>query len=65
MLVDMKAFLNASEVARLLGVNRATVSRWAQKGIIPGVLRPERTRQWHIPLDAYNKLVRSSRQGRP
>lgn len=60
MLQGMKAFLNASEVARLLRVNRATVSRWIHKGVIPGALRPTNTRQWRIPLDAYDKLVRST-----
>lgn len=58
----MKAFLNASEVARLLRVNRATVSRWIQKGVIPGALRPDHTRQWRIPLDAYDKLLKAAKQ---
>ena len=60
MLYFMKAFLNASEVVKLLRVDRATVSRWVRKGIIPGV-RLENTRQWRIPLDAYNKLVKASK----
>ena len=35
----MKAYLNASEVAKLLNVDRATVSRWLNKGLIPQAVR--------------------------
>jgi len=59
MLIFMKAYLNASEVAKLLRVDRATVSRWAKRGVIKGAIRPDNTRQWRIPLDAYDKLVNS------
>ncbi len=62
MLTIMKAYLNALEVARLLKVDRATVSRWAKRGVIKGAIRPVNTRQWRIPLEAYDKLVRSGRQ---
>jgi excisionase family DNA binding protein len=61
MLIFMKAYLNASEVAKLLRVDRATVSRWAKKGVIKGAIRPVNTRQWRIPLDAYDKLTKSGR----
>jgi excisionase family DNA binding protein len=61
MLIVMKAYLNASEVAKLLRVDRATVSRWVKKGIIPGAIRPHDTGQWRIPLEAYDKLVKSNR----
>jgi excisionase family DNA binding protein len=57
MLVGMKAYLNASEVAKLLGVDRATVSRWVKRGVIQGAIRPGKAQQWRIPLEAYNKLV--------
>ena len=33
---SMKAYLNASEVAKLLKLNRATVARWAQQGKFKG-----------------------------
>ena len=62
MLIVMKAYLNASEIAKLLRVDRATVSRWAKSGVIKGAIRPDNTRQWRIPLEAYNKLVNGSRQ---
>lgn len=58
MLVGMKAYLNASEVAKLLGVNRATVSRWVKRGVIQGAIRPGKAHQWRIPLDVYDKLVK-------
>lgn len=61
MLIFMKAYLNASEIAKLLRVDRATVSRWVKKGIIQGAIRPTNTRQWRIPLEAYDKLVKSDR----
>jgi excisionase family DNA binding protein len=58
----MKAYLNASEVARTLGVNRATVSRWVKKGVIKGAVRAAENQQWRIPLEAYTKLQKSGRQ---
>jgi excisionase family DNA binding protein len=52
----MKQFLNASEVAKLLGVDRATVIRWIKKGAISGVVRPPGSQQWKIPLSAYERM---------
>ena len=57
MLVAMKVYLNASEVAKLLNVNRATVTRWAQRGMLKGAVRVEGTYQWRIPLSTYEELV--------
>ena len=54
----MKAYLNASEVAKLLNVDRATVARWLQKGLIPGAIRVQGRQQWRIPLSAYEGLVK-------
>ncbi len=62
MLIFMKVYLNASEIAKLLRVDRATVSRWVKKGVIQGAIRPSNTSQWRIPLEAYDKLVKGSRQ---
>jgi excisionase family DNA binding protein len=53
----MKSFLTANELARLLNVDRATVTRWIRRGIISGVHRPKGTRNWRIPLVAYQALV--------
>ncbi len=57
MLLAMRAYLNASEVAKLLKVNRATVARWAQKGLLKGAVRVQGTFQWRIPLSTYAELV--------
>jgi excisionase family DNA binding protein len=54
----MKAFLNASEVARMLNVDRATVSRWIMKGVIKGVRRPDNTQQWRIPFSSVEALLK-------
>ena len=61
MLTGMKAYLNASEVARMLGVDRTTVSRWVKRGVIQGAIRPGKAHQWRIPLEAYNKLIQRGR----
>ena len=54
----MKQYLNAAEVAKLLGVDRATVSRWIRKGLISGVQRPNGSQQWRIPLASYEELIK-------
>ncbi len=54
----MKAYLNASEVAKLLNVDRATVSRWIKKGVLKGVFRPDQNQQWRIPLSSYEELMK-------
>lgn len=53
----MKAFLSASEVAKLINVDRATVTRWIKKGMVKGVIRPEGSQQWRIPIAAYQELL--------
>lgn len=54
----MKAYLNASEVAKLLNVDRATITRWVKKGVIKGAQRPSNTQQWRIPLASYEELLK-------
>jgi predicted site-specific integrase-resolvase len=54
----MKAYLNASEIARLLKVNRATITRWAKKGIFKGAIQVKGTHQWRIPLSSYEEVVK-------
>ena len=54
----MKAYLNASEVAKLLNVDRATVARWIKKGVIKGVFRPDDQQQWRIPFSSYEELLK-------
>jgi excisionase family DNA binding protein len=55
---EMKAYLNASEIAKLLKVNRATITRWAKKGVFRGAIQVKGTHQWRIPLSAYEELVK-------
>ncbi len=54
----MKAFLNAAEFAKLLGVNRATVKRWIDKGELKGkgVVQVGKSKQWRVPLSVYKEL---------
>ena len=54
----MKAYLNASEIAKLLKVNRATITRWAKKGIFRGAIQVQGTHQWRISLSAYEEVVK-------
>jgi predicted site-specific integrase-resolvase len=58
----MKAYLNASEIARLLKVNRATITRWAKKGIFKGAIQVEGTYQWRIPLSSYEEVVKQQKK---
>lgn len=55
----MKLYLNASEIAKLLKVDRATVSRWVKKGQLKGAVRLENTHQWRIPLSAYQDFIKT------
>jgi predicted site-specific integrase-resolvase len=57
----MKAYLNASEIARLLKIDRATVTRWAQQGKFKGAIKIEKSHQWRIPLSSFEELVRSKK----
>lgn len=62
--IIVKYFLNASEVAGLLNVDRATVTRWIKRGLIKGAVRPASTQQWRIPLRSYEALIRTKYEGR-
>jgi excisionase family DNA binding protein len=55
----MKGYLNASEIAKLLKVDRATVTRWAQQGKLKGAIRIEKSHQWRIPLTVFEDLVKN------
>lgn len=62
MITIMKAYLNASEVSKLLKVNRATVTRWLQKGMFKGAISPQTGFQWRIPLESLEKFIREERE---
>jgi excisionase family DNA binding protein len=57
----MKVYLNASEVAKLLKVNRATVTRWAKDGKLKGAIRIDKSHQWRIPISAYEDLIKNNK----
>lgn len=54
--VVMNTFLNASEVAKILKVDRSSVTRWIKKGLIDGAVSPSDGHQWRIPLASVEKL---------
>jgi excisionase family DNA binding protein len=62
MLIVMKAYLNASEMAKLLKVDRATVSRWLKKGLVKSAVRTGDSHQWRIPLESYEKFIKGDKQ---
>lgn len=55
---DMKSFLNASELAKLVGVDRATIARWIKKGVIKGAVKRPGSQHWMIPMAACATLIR-------
>jgi predicted site-specific integrase-resolvase len=55
----MKQYLNASEVAKLIKVDRATVTRWAQQGKFKGAIRIQKSHQWRIPLAEFEALIKN------
>jgi excisionase family DNA binding protein len=57
----MKSYLNASEIAKLLKVDRATVTRWAQKGKFKGSVRIGKSHQWRIPLAAFEEIIKDKK----
>ncbi len=54
----MKAFLNAAEVAKVLKTDRATVIRWIDSGRIATARRPRGQRQWQIPMETVQALLK-------
>ena len=55
----MRLFLNASEVAKLVNVDRATVARWIKKGVIKDAMKLSGSQNWRIPLASYQQLIES------
>ena len=56
----MKPYLNASEVAKLLKVDRATVTRRASQGKFKGAIHIDKSHQWRIPISSYEELVKTN-----
>ena len=47
----MKAFLSASDVARLLKVDRATITRWIKDGSVEAQQKRTGRQEWQIPMN--------------
>jgi hypothetical protein len=54
----MKRLLNASDVARLLKVDRATIIRKIKRGEIQGEQQAEGRKEWLVPLSVYEELLK-------
>lgn len=59
----MKSFFNAAQVAKLLSVDRATVTRWVKKGLIKGT-KTQGTRDWRIPIASYEEFIKTQNESR-
>jgi predicted site-specific integrase-resolvase len=55
----MKLYLTASETAKVLQVDRATVSRWAKQGKFKGAVRIDKPPIWQIPLASVESLMKN------
>lgn len=53
----MKSHLAAAELARILKKDRATITRWIERGIIKGAVKPAGRKEWVIPKQAYEELI--------
>lgn len=59
----MKQFLNAAEIAKLMEVDRATITRWIKKGLLKAERIPG-TKSWRIPLLEYQKFLNNKNESR-
>jgi predicted site-specific integrase-resolvase len=55
----MRVYLTATEAAKVLQVDRATVSRWAKQGKFKDAVRKEDPPIWQIPLAAVESLLKN------
>jgi len=55
----MKLYLTATEAAKVLQVDRATVSRWAKQGKFKGAVKKDDPPTWQIPLTSVESLVKN------
>jgi predicted site-specific integrase-resolvase len=58
----MKRYFNASDVARLLKVNRATIMRWIKKGIIKGEQKSTGRKEWYITITEFEEFVKKNHE---
>ena len=54
----MKLYLTAFEAAKVLQVDRATVTRWAKQGKFKGAVKRDDPPTWQIPLASVEELMK-------
>jgi predicted site-specific integrase-resolvase len=55
----MELYLTATEAAKVLQVDRATVSRWAKQGKFKGAVKRDDPPTWQIPLVSVGSLLKN------
>jgi predicted site-specific integrase-resolvase len=55
----MELYLTATEAAKVLQVDRATVSRWAKQGKFKGAVKRDDPPTWQIPLGSVESLLKN------
>jgi len=53
----VKLHLSANEFAKLVKVDRATVTRWIKTGRISKAHKEPNSGYWRIPISAYEEMV--------
>ena len=57
----MKLYLTAFEAAKVLQVDRATVTRWAKQGKFRGAVKKDNPPIWQIPLASVESLLKNKK----
>jgi excisionase family DNA binding protein len=57
----MKLYLTAFEAAKVLQVDRATVTRWAKQGKFKGAVKIDDPPTWQIPLASVEELMKNKK----
>jgi predicted site-specific integrase-resolvase len=57
----MRLYLTATEAAKVLQVDRATVSRWAKQGKFKDAVKKDNPPTWQIPLTSVESLVKNKK----
>jgi predicted site-specific integrase-resolvase len=55
----MRLYLTATEAAKVLKVDRATVSRWAKQGKFKDAVRIDNPPIWQIPLASVETVMKN------
>jgi predicted site-specific integrase-resolvase len=57
----MELYLTAFEAAKVLQVDRATVTRWAKQGKFKGAVKRDDPPTWQIPLASVESLLKKKK----